>query len=105
MQDKLAKKEEQVRFFNPAEFGVNFVANSIITSEKMVKEHPRVVGKFLAALLQGWEVAMNLDNEDKVLADAKKIGPLTCLPGSRPRRLCCRQVRSGRPCRWRSICG
>ena len=53
--DKLAKEGEQVRFFNPAAFGVNFVANSVVASEKMTKEHPQVVKKFLTALLQGWE--------------------------------------------------
>lgn len=34
----------------------------------MIREQPEVVKKFLSALLQGWEAAMNPDNEDKVLA-------------------------------------
>ncbi|CAK8722842.1 NitT/TauT family transport system substrate-binding protein [Candidatus Electrothrix aarhusensis] len=73
LQDKLTKEGEAVRFFNPAEFGVNFVANSIITSEEMLKEQPQVVEKFLTALLQGWEAAMNQENETKVLAAVKAL--------------------------------
>ncbi|XCN72479.1 MAG: ABC transporter substrate-binding protein [Candidatus Electrothrix aestuarii] len=73
LQDKLAKEGEAVRFFNPATFGMNFVANSVITSEKMVKEHPQTVKKFLTALLQGWEAAMQLENETKVLAAVKEL--------------------------------
>ncbi|WP_339138469.1 MAG: ABC transporter substrate-binding protein [Candidatus Electrothrix sp. GW3-4] len=68
LQEKLAKEGEAVRFFNPAAFGVHFVANSVITSAEMIREQPEVVKKFLSALLQGWEAAMNPDNEDKVLA-------------------------------------
>ena len=77
LQNKLAKEGEAVYFFNPAAFGVNFVANSIITSEKMVKKQPQVVEKFLTALLQGWEAAMNQDNEAQVLATVKKLDKST----------------------------
>ncbi|MCI5211721.1 MAG: nitrate ABC transporter substrate-binding protein, partial [Candidatus Electrothrix sp. ATG2] len=73
LKEKLTKEGEAVRFFNPADFGVNFVANSVVTSEKMVKEQPQVVDKFLTALLQGWEAAMNPTEEEKVLAAVKKL--------------------------------
>ena len=126
LQDKLAKEGEAVYFFNPSAFGVNFVANSIITSKKMVQEQPLVVEKFLTALLQGWEAAMNQDNETEVLAavkeldkntadkimkkqlastrklvlaEAKRSGPLTCWLGNKPRRSCSRQARLSGPCR------
>ncbi len=77
LQDKLAKEGEAVRFFNPAAFGVNFVANSVVTTEKMVKKQPQVVEKFLTALLQGWEAAMNQDNESEVLAAVKELDKST----------------------------
>jgi NitT/TauT family transport system substrate-binding protein len=73
LQDKMAQAGEQVRFFNPAKFGVNFVANSVITSERMLKEQPQVVEKFLAALLQGWQAAMNPADEKAVLAAVSKL--------------------------------
>ena len=73
LKEKLAREGEDVRFFNPAEFGVQFVANSVITSEKIMKEQPQVVEKFLTALLQGWTAAMNPAEEAKVLAAIKEL--------------------------------
>lgn len=73
LKDRLAEAGEQVRFFNPAKFGVNFVANSVITSERMLKEQPQLVEKFTAALLAGWEAAMNPANEEAVLAAVGKL--------------------------------
>ena len=65
--------DEEVAFFNPAQFGVNFVANSVITSKTMLEKHPETVKKFLTALLQGWQAAMNPENALKVLAAVKKL--------------------------------
>ncbi len=68
LKDRLAAEGEFVYFFNPAAFGVNFVANSVITSEKMIQKHPGTVEKFLKALLAGWEAAMDPNNEAEALA-------------------------------------
>ena len=73
LKEKLAQEGEAVRFFNPADFGVNFVANSIITSKKIIKEQPGIVEKFLTALLEGWTAAMNPKEEKRVLAAIKKL--------------------------------
>ncbi|MCP3941740.1 MAG: ABC transporter substrate-binding protein [Desulfobacteraceae bacterium] len=72
LQDKLGRAGESVYFFNPADFGVNFVANSIVTSGKMVRTHPALVKTFLKALLEAWEAAMDPANQIKVLAAVKK---------------------------------
>ncbi len=72
LKDKLEKEGERVYFFNPADFGVNFVANSVITSEKVWKNRPEVVKKFMDALLKGWEAAMDPSNEADVLMEVKK---------------------------------
>jgi NitT/TauT family transport system substrate-binding protein len=72
LKDKLAKEGENVYFFNPADFGVNFVANSVVTSEAMLKNKPGRVEKFLGALLKGWEAAMDPANEEAVLQEIKK---------------------------------
>ncbi len=68
LKDKLGKEGEQVRFFNPSDFGVNFVANSVVTSVKMVEEHPEIVKKFRTALLKAWTEAINPENEEIALA-------------------------------------
>lgn len=71
--DKLAKEGETVYFFNPADHGVNFVANSVITTRKMVTENPKVVQRFLTALLKGWEASMDPVNQNEVLEAIKRL--------------------------------
>lgn len=68
LKNRLQAAGEDVRFLNPADFGVNFVANSIITSKKMIENHPETVDKFLKALLRAWTDSMDPANEEKVLA-------------------------------------
>ncbi len=63
LQGRLAKEGEKVRFMNPADLGVNFVANSVVTSAKMMEEHPDIVKKFMNALLKGWTEAIKPANE------------------------------------------
>jgi len=72
LQDKLRQEGETVYFFDPSAFGVEFVANSIVTSGRMIKEHPRQVNSFLTALLKAWEASMDPANEAEVLAAVKK---------------------------------
>ncbi|MDT8380085.1 MAG: ABC transporter substrate-binding protein [Desulfotignum sp.] len=71
--DRLAREGETVRFLNPADFGVDFVANSIVTSGAMAADHPDQVKRFLSALLAAWEAAMDPANEKAVLAAVKKF--------------------------------
>lgn len=68
LSDRLSREGEDVRFINPADFGVNFVANSIITSAKMLEENPEVVKQFMDALTAGWVDAMDPQNEEASLA-------------------------------------
>ncbi len=72
LEDKLGAEGEQVRFFNPADYGVSFVANSVVTSGTMIKKHPDTVKTFMTALLSAWEFAMDPANEARVLAEIKK---------------------------------
>ena len=52
---------------------MDFVANSVITSEAMLKKNPDIVEKFLYALLKGWEAAMDTANEAVTLEVVKKL--------------------------------
>ncbi len=65
--DKLADGREQAAFFNPADHGIRFVANSVVTSQKMVDRHPQTVRRFIQALLAGWYAAMLPANEAAVI--------------------------------------
>ncbi len=68
LEGKLAKANERVDFFNPADYGVNFVANSVVTSKKMIEKKPEVVQRFRKALLAAWTDAIDPANEEKAIA-------------------------------------
>lgn len=64
---KLRKAGEKVSFLDPAAYGVRFVANSVVTSQRMIQKHPDTVQKFARALLSGWEAALDPENRQKAL--------------------------------------
>jgi NitT/TauT family transport system substrate-binding protein len=70
--DKLRAEGEEVNFLNPADHGVKFVANSVVTSEKMIKEKPEVVKAFVTALMQAWEASLDPANKKKALSLLEK---------------------------------
>ena len=72
LEERLSAENEQVKFFNPADYGVSFVANSVVTSGSMIKKHPETVKAFMTALLSAWEFAMDPANQPQVLAQIKK---------------------------------
>jgi len=65
---KLGENNEEVKFFVPTDFGVKFVANSLVTSARMMEKHPDTVIKFTQALLAAWEEALAPENAEKALA-------------------------------------
>lgn len=64
---KMAANGDPVQFFIPSEFGVRFVANSVVTSRQMAQERPDTVRRFIQALLKGWEAALDPNQSDMVL--------------------------------------
>ncbi len=68
LKNRLQEAGEGVRFFNPADHGVNFVANSVITSRKMMETAPDTVEKFRTALMAAWTDAMDPSNSESTLA-------------------------------------
>jgi len=71
--EKMRKAGEQVQFFNPAGAGVHFVANSVVTTERMLRERPAVVRKFATALLRGWQEALNPENRKKAVETIRQF--------------------------------
>ena len=59
---------EEIRFMDPNQFGVRFVANSVVTSEEMIKRRPELVRRFVGALLKGWRQAMDPENSTRAMA-------------------------------------
>jgi len=64
---RLAAAGEAFAFLNPAEFGIQFVANSLITSQKMLQDDPETVQKFVSALLLGWRQALSQNNKEEAI--------------------------------------
>jgi len=68
IQRKLTAAGESTAFLAPADFGVKFVANSVVTSAAMFKDQSGQVKRFMTALIKGWEQAMALQNQEKAIA-------------------------------------
>lgn len=67
LSDKLASNGERSAFFDPSAHGIQFVANSVVTSQKMIDQHPTSVKRFLLALISGWQAAMTPENDPAVI--------------------------------------
>ena len=74
---KLQKAGERFDLMDPSKWGIQFVANSVVTTRKMLEERPATVKKFITALLQGWREALDPANEEKAIAMLLKYDPDT----------------------------
>ena len=72
LEKKLGELGEAVAYFNPSDYGIKFVANSVVTSKRMIETRPDMVGKFIAALLEGWEHSLDPANEAQALKTLKE---------------------------------
>jgi NitT/TauT family transport system substrate-binding protein len=61
----LAAKEKgfDVNIVAPVDYGIDLYADTLFTTEKMLKEKPDLVKKFVAATLQGWNAAIAVPEE------------------------------------------
>ncbi|MDP2364662.1 MAG: ABC transporter substrate-binding protein, partial [Ignavibacteria bacterium] len=48
---------------NPVDYGINFYADTLFTTEKMIKENSDLVKRFVKATLEGWEYAYSHPDE------------------------------------------
>ncbi len=70
---KLTRAGEEIGFFNPSRHGVRFVANSVVTTGKLVQQQPEMVQRFLKALLIGWRQAMDPANAEQAVAIVRQV--------------------------------
>ena len=68
----LAAKEKgfDVNIVSPSDFGIDFYADTLFTTEKMLKDKPDLVRKFMTATLKGWSDAISAPE------DAARTTPL-----------------------------
>jgi NitT/TauT family transport system substrate-binding protein len=64
--EKMVQNGARPMFFDPAAFGVRFVANSLITSKKVYRERPELVKKFTETVIKGWQEALAKGHEEEV---------------------------------------
>ena len=74
---KLRMAGEKFDLMNPSRLGIQFVANSVVTTIKMVEERPETVKRFMQALIQGWTEALAPKNEDQAIETVLKYNPET----------------------------
>ncbi len=55
---KMARMGEEAGFFNPGRYGIRFVANSLVTSRRFLKDHPETVKLFKKSVIEGWRQAI-----------------------------------------------
>jgi NitT/TauT family transport system substrate-binding protein len=60
--NRLKQAGEKIGFFNPSDYGIKFVANSVVTSARIFEKQPHKVDRFILALVRGWSDAMELVN-------------------------------------------
>jgi len=70
---KLRKAGERFAFLDPSQLGIRFVANSVVTSPKMLQQHPQTVKLFMQALLEAWREALDPANSQKAIAVVLKF--------------------------------
>ena len=96
------EKGSAINIVWPNDYGVNMYADAIFTTEQMIKDHPEIVKKFVAATLKGWEasaknvsqaVDYTLKYGDKLTKDHE-----TKMWRSSPRRARERVRKGGRAC-------
>jgi len=58
----LAQQGVYVSLIKPRDYGINYYADTLFTTEKMIKEKPEVVKAFVAATMSGWQSAFQDKN-------------------------------------------
>ena len=75
--DKLRRAGEAFDLMSPSRLGIRFVANSVVTTTKMLEERPETVRRFMKALVQSWAEALDPANEDKAIKTVLKYNAET----------------------------
>jgi NitT/TauT family transport system substrate-binding protein len=74
---RMRRSGETIAFFSPENFGVRFVANSVVTSERLWRDNPQLVRRFMQALLKGWQEALDPTNALQAVAVVRRHDPDT----------------------------
>ncbi len=73
LSQRLTAAGEKIAFFDPNVHGVRFVANSVVTTQDKIRQHPDLVRRFRRALLLGWSQALDPANAEKAIQAVRKF--------------------------------
>lgn len=54
---------QEVNVIRPSDYGINFYADTLFTTEKMIEKDPETVKGFVQASMKGWDYAINHPDE------------------------------------------
>jgi NitT/TauT family transport system substrate-binding protein len=77
--EKLLEAGEQFDLMSPSGLGIQFVANSVITTQKMLDKRPETVNRFMKALMEAWREALLPENKDKAIETVLKYNQETAV--------------------------
>ena len=75
--EKLLKAGERFDLMSPTGLGIRFVANSVITTQKMLAERPETVKRFMTALMEAWREALFPEHKDQAVETVLKYNEET----------------------------
>lgn len=67
----LAQQGVAINLLKPRDYGINYYADTLFTTEKMINENPELVRAFVAATMRGWEEAMR--DKDSAVNDVLRV--------------------------------
>ncbi len=68
LSEKMREMGDEPGFLNPADYGISFVANSLITTKKFAKDHPGTVKLFTKCILEAWHQAIMPENRKEMVS-------------------------------------
>jgi len=69
---KLMASGASIAFLDPESYGVTFVANSVVTSKRLLEEHPERVHRFIKGLIKGWTTAVESLDTNRIVDDVRR---------------------------------
>ncbi len=72
---KMKRNGHTPGFLDPDRWGIRFVANSLVTSERMVEENPGLVRRFTEAFLEAWRQAVDPARRRQVARAVHRYNP------------------------------
>jgi NitT/TauT family transport system substrate-binding protein len=73
LQTLYAEGLKDLVLFDPADYGIVIPRDTIVTTDKMIKERPQIVQRFLRASLRGWKYA--IENQPEAVEITLKVNP------------------------------